>query len=87
MVINVVSLVKQNTKMDKIKHIGVSLLLTIWLLALDRLYIQVVIVVLSLGLAKEYIDWRFGSGKWSWGDIVADCVGILIGVLTYIIIV
>ena len=73
--------------MDKIKHIGISLVLTLWLLVIGCHWIPTVIVVLLIGTAREYIDYKYGCGVGSWWDIVADCVGILIGVLTYIIIV
>ena len=34
---------------------------------------------LGLGLGKEYGDSKATGNTWSWEDIVADCIGIVIG--------
>ena len=45
---------------------------------------------IGLGLGKEYGDSKASGNKWSWGDVVADVLGVIVGsllvLLTYSII-
>lgn len=40
---------------------------------------------MGLGLGKEYGDSKASGNKWDWWDIVADAVGIAIGILGILI--
>lgn len=42
---------------------------------------------LGLGLGKEYGDSKASGNKWDNWDIVADCVGIVLGIVPLLIIV
>lgn len=41
---------------------------------------------LSIGVGKEYGDSKAQDNKWSWGDVIADVAGGLIGTLIGILI-
>ena len=41
---------------------------------------------LGLGLGKEYGDSKASGNKWSWGDVVADCIGIILGGLLLLLV-
>jgi len=42
-------------------------------------------VALVLGLYKEFTDSHKANNYWSWGDLLADGIGIAIAILTHII--
>lgn len=65
---------------DGMKHIIISAILTVvakWLLPV---WVAVALVLL-IGIIKEVYDKISGKGCAEWKDLLADLVGILIGVL------
>lgn len=57
---------------DKILHFGVNCLF-----ALFGLY--GVFFGLGASVGKEYGDSKAKGNKWDWYDIVADCIGLIVG--------
>lgn len=76
---------------DKILHLIVSMVTVIILLFLTKSIDLAIIITLSLGILKEGIDelfkrkgWKFWiikGSSFSVGDIVADVIGCILGVL------
>lgn len=64
---------------DKLYHIVAEFLITI-AIGLFTNFLIGIVVALFIGILKEIYDHYFGSG-FSWGDIIADLVGIGLGVL------
>lgn len=65
---------------DKILHVLVSLVL---MLEFQR-FLPVwgaLTVVLTIGIIKEVYDKVSGKGTPDWRDIVADCIGIVLGLI------
>lgn len=65
---------------DKILHVLVSLVL---MLEFQR-FLPVwgaLTVVLAIGIIKEVYDKVSGKGTPDWRDIVADCIGIILGLI------
>lgn len=65
---------------DKILHVLVSLVL---MLEFQR-FLPVwgaLTVVLAIGIIKEVYDKMSGKGSPDWRDIVADCIGIILGLV------
>ena len=68
---------------DKALHFGVNVvlaLLGIWYYSLG--------IGLSIGasIGKEYGDSQASGNKWSWGDILADMLGVGVGLgISYIV--
>lgn len=62
---------------DKLLHFYVSVVLLLLLAWYIPIW-QAALVVLIMGLCKEIYDWYYYD-RWSWGDIVADIVGIISG--------
>jgi len=65
---------------DKILHVLVSLVL---MLEFQR-FLPVwgaLTVVLAIGIIKEIYDKVSGKGTPDWRDIVADCIGIILGLI------
>lgn len=65
---------------DKILHVLVSLVL---MLEFQR-FLPVwgaLTVVLAIGIIKEVYDKVSGKGTPDWRDIVADCIGIILGLV------
>lgn len=65
---------------DKILHVLVSLVL---MLEFQR-FLPVwgaLTVVLAIGIIKEVYDKMSGKGTPDWRDIVADCIGIILGLI------
>ena len=60
-------------KVDKILHFGICFILS-FLFGTHG-----VALAFSAGVTKEYCDYLNPNSKWSWGDIVADIIGIIIG--------
>lgn len=65
---------------DKYKHVVVSAALSA-VLALVLPWWAAALVTLAIGVAKEVYDKVSGRGCAEWGDLVADLVGIVIGVM------
>lgn len=65
---------------DKILHVLVSLVL---MLEFQR-FLPVwgaLTIVLAIGIIKEVYDKVSGKGTPDWRDIVADCIGIILGLI------
>ena len=65
---------------DKLKHIVVSAIIAV-ALNLFLPWWAAAILTLAIGVGKEVYDKVSGKGCSEWGDLLADVVGILIGVL------
>ena len=65
---------------DKLKHIVVSAIIAV-ALNLFLLWWVAAILTLCVGIGKEVYDKVTGKGHPEWKDLVADIVGIIIGVL------
>ena len=71
---------------DKYLHCIISAVLVI-LLSIFLPVGLAILITLIIGMGKEYIiDLWFRKTKADWYDILADCVGILIGSLLIILI-
>ena len=73
---------------DKFLHAGVCFVATIvisiatyWLGQAGSI-ISGSLFALGLGLGKEYGDSKAKGNKWDWWDVLADCVGIGLAVLS-----
>lgn len=65
---------------DKILHVLVSLVMMLEF----RRFLPVwgaLTVVLAIGIIKEIYDKVSGKGTPDWRDIVADCIGIVLGLI------
>ena len=65
---------------DKLKHIVVSAIICVALNLFLPWWVAA-ILTLAIGISKEVYDKVSGKGHPEWKDLVADLVGILIGVL------
>lgn len=65
---------------DKLKHIVVSAIIAVVLNLFSPWWVAAVLT-LAIGVGKEVYDKVTGKGHPEWKDLVADLVGILIGVL------
>lgn len=65
---------------DKYKHIVVSAVIAT-VLSLFCPWWVAALVTLAIGVWKEVYDKASGKGCAEWGDILADVVGIIIGIL------
>lgn len=65
---------------DKLKHIVVSAIMTV-VLSLFFPWWVAAGMTFALGVGKEVYDMVSGKGCAEWEDLLADVVGILIGVL------
>lgn len=65
---------------DKYKHIVVSAIITV-VLNLILPWWAAGLVTLSIGVGKEVYDKVSGKGCAEWKDLLADVIGILIGIL------
>lgn len=70
---------KLTIQTDKIYHFLACFSLTYILGNFDMLFSICVVMIVSM--LKEIYDEFFGNG-WSWGDIVADIFGIVIGIIS-----
>lgn len=68
---------------DKILHFSVCLGITLLLYPLFGWWS--IGTALATGVGKELYDWR-DYGNFSWGDIIADVIGVLVGVICLTII-
>jgi hypothetical protein len=65
---------------DKLKHIVVSAIIMVALsLVLPKLVAAT--ITFSIGICKEVYDKVSKKGWAEWKDLVADCIGVLIGIL------
>lgn len=65
---------------DKYKHVVVSAAMSA-VLCLVLPWWAAALVTLAIGVAKEVYDKVSGRGCAEWGDLLADLVGIVIGVM------
>ena len=65
---------------DKLKHIVVSAIIAVALNLFLPWWVAA-ILTLCVGIGKEVYDMVSGKGCSEWEDLLADVVGILIGVL------
>jgi putative lipoprotein len=65
---------------DKYKHIVVSAIITVVLNLILPWWVAG-LVTLSIGVGKEVYDKVSGKGCAEWKDLLADVIGILIGIL------
>jgi Na+-translocating ferredoxin:NAD+ oxidoreductase RnfD subunit len=65
---------------DKYKHIVVSAIIAVALNLILPWWVAG-LVTLAIGVGKEVYDKVSGKGCAEWKDLLADCIGILIGVL------
>ena len=65
---------------DKLKHIVVSAIICV-ALNLILPWWAAALITLAIGVGKEVYDKVSKKGCAEWEDLVADCIGILIGVL------
>ncbi len=70
---------------DKVLHFLVCFLVTFILSFINPFFGA--FVALVLGLYKEFTDSHKVGNYWSWGDILADCLGIIGGVLLWLVLV
>lgn len=73
---------------DKILHFSVNVVATIASLVLYRINPMLLIPMLAVGLSlgKEYGDSKAVGNSWSWGDIIADFLGIAVVVAIALVI-
>ena len=65
---------------DKLKHIVVSAIIMVALSLVLPKWVAA-IITFSIGICKEVYDKVSKKGSVEWKDLVADCIGILIGLL------
>jgi len=65
---------------DKILHLFICLILTLELRRFIDLWI-VIIIVFIIAITKEIYDKVSKKGTCDYKDIIADCIGIIIGCL------
>lgn len=65
---------------DKYKHIMVSAIIMVALNLFLPWWIAA-LITFAIGIGKEIYDKVSGKGCAEWGDLIADLVGILIGIL------
>lgn len=65
---------------DKYKHIVVSAIIAVALNLFLPWWVAA-LITLAIGVGKEVYDKVSGKGCAEWGDLLADLVGILIGIL------
>lgn len=65
---------------DKLKHIVVSAIICVALNLFLPWWVAA-LITLAIGVGKEVYDKVSKKGCAEWGDLLADLVGILIGVL------
>lgn len=76
---------KLGVQSDKVLHFLVSFVIAFPLMAVN-IYLAIG-VTLAIGLYKEFTDSHKEGNYWSWGDILADILGILVAILMYSLIV
>lgn len=66
---------------DKVLHFLVCFVIAFVLSFVNPIF--GVVVALIIGLYKEFTDSHKLGNYWSWGDILADCLGIVFGFLCW----
>lgn len=69
-----------NIKRDKLLHFAVCAILTAVLKLVMPFWI-VILAVSVVAVVKEIRDKVTGKGNAEWGDLLADFIGIIIGIL------
>ena len=77
---NMKSIVESLFREDKLKHIVVSAIIMVALSLVLPKWVAA-IITLTIGIGKEVYDKVSKKGWAEWKDLVADCIGVLIGVL------
>lgn len=65
---------------DKLKHVIVSAVVMVMLSLVLPKWVAV-IATLSIGVSKEVYDKVSKRGCAEWKDLLADCIGVIIGLL------
>ena len=68
---------------DKLLHFGVSFVITFVLSFINILF--AIVLTSIIGLYKEFIDSHKINNYWSWKDLIADGIGVVVAILTHII--
>ena len=68
---------------DKVLHFLVSFVIAFPLMAVN-IYLAIG-VTLAIGLYKEFTDSHKEGNYWSWGDLLADILGILIAIILWLV--
>lgn len=73
---------------DKILHFAVNLIATAASIGLYLINPILLVPMLAVGLSigKEYGDSKAKGNYWSWGDILADGIGIAVAILISLLI-
>jgi Na+-translocating ferredoxin:NAD+ oxidoreductase RnfD subunit len=74
------NLLKSLLAEDKLKHIVVSAIIAV-VLNLFLPWLAAAGITFAIGVGKEVYDMVSGKGCSEWKDLLADLVGILIGIL------
>jgi Na+-translocating ferredoxin:NAD+ oxidoreductase RnfD subunit len=74
------NLLKSLLAEDKLKHIVVSAIIAV-ALNLFLPWLAAAGIAFAIGVGKEVYDMVSGKGCSEWGDLLADVVGIIIGIL------
>ena len=72
---------KLGVQSDKVLHFLVSFVIAFPLMAVN-IYLAIG-VTLAIGLYKEFTDSHKEDNYWSWGDILADIIGMIGGLLLW----
>ena len=75
---------KLGVQSDKVLHFLVSFVIAFPLMAVN-IYLAIG-VTLAIGLYKEFTDSHKEGSYWSWGDLLADFLGIFLAVISWCII-
>ena len=65
---------------DKLKHVVVSAIITV-VLNLFLPWWAAALIILAIGISKEVYDKTTNKGCAEWEDLLADVIGIIIGIL------
>ena len=74
---------KLGVQSDKVLHFLVSFVIAFPLMAVN-IYLAIG-VTLAIGLYKEFTDSHKEGNYWSWGDLLADCLGTLIAIILWLV--
>ena len=69
--------------MDKIAHFALSAFLVLALCLVLPVWISAPVAV-AVGFLKEWLDSKTGT-YWDWGDIKADCLGVAVATILYLL--
>jgi len=80
---------KLGLPMDKLLHTA-ALYISLGLAYLAIVYLPLIVILILFGIyisvEKEYADAQDNDNYWSWGDLVADGIGIVLFIITYYLI-